>query len=224
MIKRKKKKRPFESHPWSLGKMPTADEVRNAWNNRKRSLKDFIWLLSVLGELTCFTDYHLKCKGGFGNIEGRKGGLKEYLSKELPDLACKYKSISRYARLAYRIKRAFDYYPPGQLSLMHPDLPLPKINFDFITNYARQIYRENFKDLPPEYNEFLRVVIEREEKSKPRHKWGAPLPQEEWGKAEYNWRRYVVLKKLRQALGDRDSSGDDLYGQSTYEYLIDGDW
>ena len=85
-MKRGKKKKTFVVRPWSDGVCPTADELRAAWANRRRSQKDFIVLLSVLGELTCFTDYTLEHRGGFGNIGGRRGGLKAFLAENAPEL------------------------------------------------------------------------------------------------------------------------------------------
>ena len=120
MKRRRKKKRSREwvMRPWSIGKCPTGDELRTAWANRRRSQKDFIWLLSVLGELTCFTDCNLEHLGGFGKIAGRRGGLKAFLAQETPELVGKYKSIARHSRLAYRLKMAFALYPPMALSLV----------------------------------------------------------------------------------------------------------
>ena len=37
--------KPWVMRPWSIGKCPTGDELRAAWANRRRSQKDFIWLL-----------------------------------------------------------------------------------------------------------------------------------------------------------------------------------
>lgn len=72
MKRRKRKKKVFVVRPWSDSICPTADELRSAWANQRRSQKDFIILLSVLGELTCFTDCTLEHRGGFGNIGGRQ--------------------------------------------------------------------------------------------------------------------------------------------------------
>ena len=39
--------------------------------------------------------YRERHKGGFGNIEGRRGGLKEFLAREAPELLPKYKTLAR---------------------------------------------------------------------------------------------------------------------------------
>ena len=90
---------------WSIGKCPTGEELRVAWTNARRSQKDFIWLLSVLGELDCFTDFTLEHKGGFGNIGGRRGGLKDFLAREAPELLPKYKTLARHMKLATDVKK-----------------------------------------------------------------------------------------------------------------------
>lgn len=199
-MKLKKRKKPFVARPWSISPCPTVEEVRSAWLNRRKSLKDFIWLLSVLAELTCYTDCNLEHLGGFGNIAGRKGGLKEYLETHLPELTPKYKSISRYVRLSFRIREAFNIYPPAALSLMHPELPLPERNMPFLTNYARQVYRKYFEKLPPTYVAFNEVVEKRLKKYPPKHIWGPPLPRDKWEEAETNWRIKVIAPKARERI------------------------
>lgn len=192
---RKKKKKLFVVRPWSIGRCPSPEEVRTAWACRRRSQKDFIWLLSVLAELTCFTDCSLEHRGGFGNIAGRKGGLKAYLAENLPELVGKYKSMSRYVRLSYRIRRAYSIYPPAALSLMHPDLPLPKRNMPFLTNHVRKIWRDHFEGALPHYASFDRIVRLRESQCTPKFVWGPPLPRDEWGEAENRWRKIVLRPK-----------------------------
>ena len=192
--------KPWVMRPWSIGTCPTGDELRAAWANRRRSQKDFIWLLSVLGELTCFTDRTLDHRGGFGNIAGRKGGLKAFIAKETPELFEKYKSIARHARLAYRLKMAFDLYPPMALSLLHPDLPLPERNMPFLTNHARKVYREHLKGLPPEWKAFSDVVEGEFVDHSPSHRWGPPLPQSAWEKAEQLWRNVIIRPKALKAI------------------------
>jgi len=224
---RKKKKRQFVMRPWSKGRCPTADEVREAWANRHRSTKDFIWLLSVLGELTCFTDCNLEHLGGFGNIAGRRGGLKEFLETEVPELATKYKSISRHATLATRLKIAFSYYPPAPISLIHPDLPKPGFEVPYITNYAHQLYHQYFESMEPTYVAFSAVVDKRRKAKRPRYRWGPALPREAWPEAEGQWYRYFVRHKLIKSIRlehtfyARDYSPWDDYryqGHGAYEY------
>lgn len=205
MARRKKKLR-FVVRPWAINPCPGAEDLRLAWTNRRRSQKDFVWLLSVLGELTCYTDRTLECLGGLGNIAGRKGGLKRFIERETPELLAKYKSISRYASLAYRLKRAFVIYPPAELSLMHPALPLPRINMPFLTNHARKVFRTHLAELPPEYAAYDRYVRSHEKrKGRPKFKWGPPLPQADWPEAERRWRRKVLLPVVQKDI-ERDHS------------------
>jgi len=202
---KKKKKRNRVVRPWSLGECPTAEEVRSAWENRRASQKDFILLLSVLGELTCFTDCNLRHLGGFGNIAGRQGGLKAWLERELPDLASKYKSISRHATLATRIKAAFNYYPPAPLSLLHPALPQPKYVLPYIVHYANILRELHFQNVEPTYVAFKAVTDRQLNEHKPKYKWGPALPREKWPKAKEHWlRKYVRYQALQQIKADHD--------------------
>ena len=199
---KRRKKKPFVVRPWSIGECPTADDLRAAWANRRRSRKDFIVLLSVLGELTCFTDCTLEHRGGFGNIAGRRGGLKAFIAEKTPELVGKYKSISRHAYLAYRLKQAFSIYPPAALSLMHEEIPLPRINLPFITNHCRKVYRDHLADLPPQYRAFDAAVSAALAKNggTRKHPWGPPLPRSAWAEAERTWRKRYVNVRVVMAI------------------------
>ena len=76
----------------------------------------------------------------------------------VPELLPKYKSISRYVRLSYRLRQAYDIYPPAALSLLHPDLPLPKRNMPFLTNHCRKVFRDFLAEVPPTYVAYEAVV------------------------------------------------------------------
>ena len=197
---RKNKKRPHIIRAWSLSPCPNGRELIEAWSHRRDSQASFIQLLSVLGELACYMDFELDHQGGFGNIRGRKGGFKDFIMSEAPELAPKYKTLSRFMKLATRIKEVFQIYPPAQLSLMHPDLPLPRINCAFMTNHCRKLYRDYFKNLKPRFQDFDRAITLRlMRKGMPKLCWGHSLPLSEWQKAELTWRRrYVYPNVLRE--------------------------
>lgn len=197
---RKKKKKPLVIRPWTFSPCPTPDEVRLAWMERKHSSAAFVRLLSVLAELTTYTDCSLEHLGGFGNIAGRKGGLKAYLEEKLPELTPKYKSMSRYVRLSYRLRETFSIYPPAALSLMHPDLPLPKRNIPFLTNHCRKVYREHFADLLPTYVAYNAAIEKRCKDHHPKYHWGPPLPQNQWRDAENTWRRKYIAPVALKAI------------------------
>jgi len=202
---RKKKEWDVIMRVWSTGKCPTGPELVAAWAAKGNSQKDFIALLSILGELACFVDFSLEHKGGFGSIGGRRGGLKAFLEREAPELASRYKSVSRYMSLAKRFKETFNYYPPAALSLLHPDLPLPRCNVPRLTNYARQIYRKYLVDVPPEYKAFVEVLAERRrQEGPPKYRWsGMALPRDQWINAERRWRlKYVIPDAMRSIRAD----------------------
>ncbi|MCQ2392140.1 MAG: hypothetical protein MJ240_12015 [Kiritimatiellae bacterium] len=203
---------------WSIGKCPTGEELRNAWANARRSQKDFIWLLSVLGELDCFTDFTLRSRTGGGNIGGRRGGLKEFIAKEAPELLPKYKTLARHMKLATDIKKAFDVFPPAQLSLFHPELPLPRRRVPFITNFMRKAYDRYLKDCKPTYRDFCRAMAVRLARGgAPRHKWGPKLPRSEWPRVEAAWMRNIVRPRaLKKIKADHSLYARD-YDRFTYE-------
>ena len=209
---------------WSVGKCPTGEELKVAWANARKSQKDFVWLLSVLGELDCFTDFTLEQRGGFGNIEGRRGGLKEFLAQEAPELLPKYKTLARHMKLATNIKKAFDVFPPAQLSLFHPDLPLPKRNVPFITNFMRKAYGKYLKDCKPTYRDFDAAISVRLAKGgPPKYEWGPKLPQSEWPRVEQAWLNKIVRPRaMKQIKADHSFYARD-YNRFMFERRVKSD-
>ena len=85
--------------------MPTPEELLAAWNARKASREAMIRLGGMLHDLECYVDNCLKFDET-GEVVGRNGGIKGWLSENLPDLLPKYKTLMRYKAMAIRLRQA----------------------------------------------------------------------------------------------------------------------
>jgi hypothetical protein len=59
----------------------------------------------MLHDLECYVDNCLKFDD-VGNVVGRNGGIRGWLSDNLPELLPKYKTLMRYKALAMRLRQA----------------------------------------------------------------------------------------------------------------------
>ena len=84
--------------------MPTPEDILTAWNERKTSRTAMIILGGMLHDLECYVDNCLKFDD-VGNVVGRNGGIRGWLSDNLPELLPKYKTLMRYKALAMRLRQ-----------------------------------------------------------------------------------------------------------------------
>jgi hypothetical protein len=84
--------------------MPTPEDILTAWNARKTSRSAMIILGGMLHDLECYVDNCLKFDD-VGNVVGRNGGIRGWLSDNLPELLPKYKTLMRYKALAMRLRQ-----------------------------------------------------------------------------------------------------------------------
>ena len=85
--------------------MPTVGDVRAAWNARRESREAMIRLGGMLQDLECYVDNCLRF-GESGEVVGRNGGIKGWLSENVPELLPKYKTLMRYKAMAVRLRQA----------------------------------------------------------------------------------------------------------------------
>ena len=85
--------------------MPTAGDVRAAWDARRESREAMIRLGGMLQDLECYVDNCLRF-GEYGEVVGRNGGIKGWLSENVPELLPKYKTLMRHKAMAVRLRQA----------------------------------------------------------------------------------------------------------------------
>lgn len=66
---------------------------------------------SVLEDLECYVDNSAIFDGN-GNIVGRKGGIRQFLREEIPELAQRYKTVMKYKTLAKRFRQVLGVQDP----------------------------------------------------------------------------------------------------------------
>ena len=85
--------------------MPTPEDLRSAWNERKSSREAMILLGGMMHDLECYVDNCLKFDET-GNVIGRNGGIRGWIADNVPELLPKYKTLMRYKALAVRLRQA----------------------------------------------------------------------------------------------------------------------
>jgi hypothetical protein len=95
--------------------MPTSEELRAAWNERKSSRKAMIILGGMMHDLECYVDNCLRFDET-GNVIGRNGGIRGWIAENVPELLPKYKTLMRYKALAVRIRQATETKDPKPTS------------------------------------------------------------------------------------------------------------
>lgn len=89
----------------TMAPMPTPEDILTAWNERKSSREAMIKLGGMMHDLECYVDNCLRFDDA-GNVIGRGGGIRGWLSDNLPELLPKYKTLMRYKALAVRLRQA----------------------------------------------------------------------------------------------------------------------
>ncbi len=84
---------------------PSPEEILDAWNRRKESKEQMIILGGMLHDLECYVDNCLKIDD-WGNIVGRRGGIRGWIRCYLPELDSKYKTLMRYKAMAIKLRQA----------------------------------------------------------------------------------------------------------------------
>ncbi len=98
-------------------KMPTPEEIEDAWNRRTESAEAMIHLGGLLHDLECYVDNSLVL-GEDGGIICRHRGIRGWLDEHLPSLAPRYKAMMNYKSMAKKIRqvmKVFDPTPTGEL-------------------------------------------------------------------------------------------------------------
>ena len=95
--------------------MPTPDDLRVAWNERKSSREAMIILGGMMHDLECYVDNCLRLDEA-GNVIGRNGGIRGWIAENVPELLPKYKTLMRYKARAVRIRQATETKDPKPTS------------------------------------------------------------------------------------------------------------
>ena len=104
----------------TLNPCPTPDALMDAFAKAKDSPADMIRFGSLLEDLECHVDNSIMFDE-FGNVAGRKGGIRQYLAGNAPELSKRYKTVMRYKALSKKFRQALGAKDPVSASMLLPD-------------------------------------------------------------------------------------------------------
>ena len=97
----------------TINRAPTPEALRAQWARIRKSPRDMLIFGSMLEDLEAYVDNSL-VRDEEGQIVGRKGGIKEWLRDNCPELWAKYSSVMRFKAMAKKFKQVValeDPYP-----------------------------------------------------------------------------------------------------------------
>lgn len=103
----------------TLNPCPTTDALNEAFAKAKDSPGNMIRFGSLLEDLECYVDNSIMFDE-YGNVAGRKGGIRRYLAENAPELFARYKTVMRYKALAKKFRQAFGVKDPVPAAMLLP--------------------------------------------------------------------------------------------------------
>ena len=103
---------------------PTPDMLRVAFARARASTAGMIRFGSMLEDLECYVDNSVVWSEEEGRIVGRRGGIRQWLRENAPDLSERYKTVMKYKALARKFRQAVGVSDPvPAAAILPPDLP-----------------------------------------------------------------------------------------------------
>ena len=99
---------------------PTPDALRDAFARARGSAADMIRFGSMLEDLECYVDNSIVWSETEGRIVGRRGGIRQWLRENAPELSERYKTVMKYKALAKRFRQAVGVSDPVPASAVLP--------------------------------------------------------------------------------------------------------
>ena len=96
---------------------PTPEAFRKAFARVGESVESKLLFGGMVHDLACYVDSCLRYDES-GNITGRNGGIKAWISENVPELYPRYKTIMRYKALAMRLRQAMGVKDPEPTSAL----------------------------------------------------------------------------------------------------------
>ena len=98
-------------HERSRHRPPTPEMLLEHWNRSRTSLEGKILLGSLMGDLAVSVDASY-VRGNDGEIIGRHGGIRTWLSLNAPELSAHYKTLMHYKVMADKFRLACGLHEP----------------------------------------------------------------------------------------------------------------
>ena len=103
---------------------PTPNMLRIAFAQARASTVGMIRFGSMLEDLECYVDNSVVWSEEEGRIVGRRGGIRQWLRENAPDLSERYKTVMKYKALAKKFRQAVGVSDPvPAAAVLPPDPP-----------------------------------------------------------------------------------------------------
>ena len=159
----------------TINAMPSNEELLEAFGKAKDSVANMIRFGSLIEDLECYVDNTPYFKNG--HLVGRRGGIRRYLEREIPELYARYKTVMKYKALSRKFRQATGISDP--------------------TPATSLLSQENEMGKNREYENSVRNEFSREDED--------GINQQEIQEKQKKWEKREKLERLerRERLGEK---------------------
>ena len=119
---------------------PTPGMLRAAFEQARASTANMIRFGSMLEDLECYVDNSVVRSEEEGRIVGRRGGIRQWLRENAPDLSERYKTVMKYKALAKKFRQAVGVSDPVSAATVLP--PEPPVGSESNKKKGKESMRE----------------------------------------------------------------------------------
>jgi hypothetical protein len=131
--------------------MPSNEELLEAFGKAKDSVENMIRFGSLIEDLECYVDNTPYFKNG--QLIGRRGGIRRYLEREIPELYARYKTVMKYKALSRKFRQATGIADPIPAASLIPE------------KEEKELYRKNENSVRNEFSREDEMDKNRTDKS-----------------------------------------------------------
>ena len=125
----------------TINAMPSNEELLEAFGKAKDSVENMIRFGSLIEDLECYVDNTPYFKSG--HLIGRRGGIRRYLEREIPELYARYKTVMKYKALSRKFRQATGISDPTPAtSLLSQENEMGK-NREYENSVRNEFSRKN---------------------------------------------------------------------------------
>ncbi len=141
----------------TINAMPSNEELLEAFGKAKDSVENMIRFGSLIEDLECYVDNTPYFKNG--HLVGRRGGIRRYLEREIPELYARYKTVMKYKALSRKFRQATGIADPIPSASLIPE------------KEEKELCRENENSIRNEFSRKNEDVIDQQEIQEKQRKW-----------------------------------------------------
>ena len=141
----------------TINAMPSNEELLEAFGKAKDSVENMIRFGSLIEDLECYVDNTPYFKSG--HLIGRRGGIRRYLEREIPELYARYKTVMKYKALSRKFRQATGIADPTPAASLIPE------------KEEKELCRENENSVRNEFSRKNEDGINQQEIQEKQKKW-----------------------------------------------------